>query len=510
MNPVKERVYVIPSVEGDAGCRKRCRVGDQANTRSSDLAAEQPEQLTGLGGVQPCGMDVLHAGAARTLEEAGAAGLGHPTEVPEFPEDDEAEPQPTLSPTDVLEETLLQSTLLATDVLENYKQGAEKLRRELESLDFADHKWDLKTYNHCGLAVVKIYCGECKREIGVTGCDHSRIAVQNLFSNFKKSHLHSALHIKQWCRKRGLVYSDHPKEGKSSKPIILTLADHRRLVEEGVSILQSVNDLISSNDPPFVIVGDVGVPQLKSFWFKVRCKLDGELLLLCPQKGNLRQNLENHVHGLVHTKCCEDLAAASSSSKSSCAISSGKRGRPTARSRSTTGNQRDLHFWFNSSGSVGSEATGESPLGMHSDSILSLLCWGFRKKIVEYAGKSYRVESLQNDSKIGSVWMAELSTTADFVFRGQLVLIRGCFRHVQCKRLCATGEPFTNFICSNCMEIEQANDFKLRVQREGRALVKRGRRDIQQGRRIGYLQITELASQSRTLGRKYHDEKARH
>ena len=106
--------------------------------------------------------------------------------------------------------------------------------------------------------------------------------------------------------------------------------------------------------------------------------------------------------------------------------------------------------------------------------------------------------------------MAKPSTTADFVFRGQLVLIRGCFRHVQCKRLCATGEPFTNFICSNCMEIEQANDFRLRVQREGRALVKRGRRDIQQGRRIGYLQITELASQSRTLGRKYRDEKARH
>ena len=311
----------------------------------------------------------------------------------------------------MLEETLLQSTLLATDVLENYKQGAEKLRKELESLDLADHKWDLKTYDHYGLAVVKIYCGECKREIGGTGRDHSRIVVQNLFANFKKSHLHSALHIKQWCRKRGLVYSDHPKEGKSNKPIILTPADHRRLVEEGVSILQSVNDLISSNDPPFVIVGDVGVPQLKSFWFKVRCKLDEELLLVCPQKGNLRQNLENHVHGLVHTKCCEDLAAASSSSKSSCALSSGKWGRPTARSRSTTGNQRDLHFWFNSSGSIGSEATGESPLGMHSDSILSLLCWGFGRKSLSTLGspiESSRCRMIQRLDRCGWRSQAQL------------------------------------------------------------------------------------------------------
>jgi len=114
-------------------------------------------------------------------------------------------------------------------------------------------------------------------------------------------------------------------------------------VEEGVSILQSVNDSISLDDPPFLIVGDVGVPQLKSFWFKVRCKLNGELMLLFPQKGNLRANLENHVHGLIHTKCYEDLDAANSSSKTSYAFSSEKWGRSTARSRLTTRNQRDLH-----------------------------------------------------------------------------------------------------------------------------------------------------------------------
>ena len=97
-------------------------------------------------------------------------------------------------------------------------------------------------------------------------------------------------------------------------------------------------------------------------------------MLLCPQRGNLRANLENHIHGLVHTKCYEDLATANSSSTSSCVLNSGKRGRPIARSRLTTGNQRDLHSWFSNSGSADFETARESQLGMHFDSILSLLC----------------------------------------------------------------------------------------------------------------------------------------
>jgi hypothetical protein len=109
MNPVTERVYVIPTLEGDGGLHKRCRVGNQAETRSSDLAAEPQVQIRVGEAVHPCGADVLQAGAAQTLEEAEAGAERNPIQVLEFPED---------------EETLLQSTLLPTDVLENYKQGA--------------------------------------------------------------------------------------------------------------------------------------------------------------------------------------------------------------------------------------------------------------------------------------------------------------------------------------------------------------------------------------------------
>ena len=409
------------------------------------------------------------------------------------------------------DDNLLQSELLPSDILENYKSGAAKLKRELQSMDFSDHLWKLKTYDHQGVAVVKIFCGECNKESGGFSGDHSRYGVQNLFTNFKKSHLHSALHIKQWCKRRDIPYNDHPKkDGKSSKPVMYSPADHKRLVEEGLSILESVNDSISLTDPPFVVVGNINVSQFKSFWFKVRCKVDGELLYLCPQKGNLRGNLENHIHGLLHSKCCEDVAAANSSSNKKTALTFGKWGRPTTRSKSLTRNQRDLHSWFGSSDSPDSSTAVESPSGMHKDSILSLLCWGFRNRATKYAGRWYSVQSLLNDPKPGALWTAEPNTTTDFVYKGETVLVRGCFRHVNCKRLCSTGEPFTNFTCSNCKEIDQATNFRLRVLREGRALVKRGSRDTLCGRRVDYLSCLELAAQSRSLARKFRLERARH
>ena len=265
MNPVTERVYVIPVVEEDAQrLPKQCRLQNPGETGNNDLGAAATLAPPDL---EFPDADEFEAPIVATLQEA-EVGLG--CNLPEVCEE---------------EENLLKSELISNEIIENYKRAALKLTRELESMDFADHLWKLKSYDQHGVAVVKILCGECNKEIGGAGGDHSRTVIQNLFANFKKSHLHSALHIKQWCKRKEILYSDHPKkEGNKSKPLILTSVDHRRLVEEGVSILQSVNDSISTDDPLFVVVGDVGVLQLKSFWYKVRCKIDGEIMLLCPPK----------------------------------------------------------------------------------------------------------------------------------------------------------------------------------------------------------------------------------
>jgi len=131
-----------------------------------------------------------------------------------------------------------------------------------------------------------------------------------------------------------------------------------------------VNDSIYLGDPPFVLVGDVGFCKFKSFWYKFWCKLDEEIMLLCPPKNNLRTNLQNHLHGLVHTKCLEDVVAGERSTCKSTAASTRKRGRPTTRSRLNIGKQNDLHTWFTGASIANSRTTKESQLGVSSNSII--------------------------------------------------------------------------------------------------------------------------------------------
>ena len=52
-------------------------------------------------------------------------------------------------------EDFLQSRLISADIMENYKTAAAKLRRELAAMDFADHTWNLKSYDQHGVAIVK-------------------------------------------------------------------------------------------------------------------------------------------------------------------------------------------------------------------------------------------------------------------------------------------------------------------------------------------------------------------
>ena len=96
-----------------------------------------------------------------------------------------------------------------------------------------------------------------------------------------------------------------------------------------------MNDGVSAIAVTFVVVGDTKSEIMKSFWYKVRCTVCGDMFVLCPSKKNLRTNLENHIHGIKHTKALEEAAAKSTSS----ALSTGRRGRPPPTSRGLQGTQ---------------------------------------------------------------------------------------------------------------------------------------------------------------------------
>lgn len=129
---------------------------------------------------------------------------------------------------------------------------------------------------------------------------------------------------------------------------------------------------------------------------------------------------------------------------------------------------------------------------------------------MSYGGFEHEILPLLHDPKPGRMWVPEPATSAEFMYRGGIISVDGCFRHVRCKRLSISNEPFQNYTCSECIEIPRENDFRLRVVRENHALVKRGFRDHCPGRRVDYLSIRELAGRSRVLAKKFKEEKALH
>jgi hypothetical protein len=63
--------------------------------------------------------------------------------------------------------------------------------------------------------------------------------------NFKKSLLMSIVHIRNWCWRKGIRFEDHPQsQAGKGKTVVLTLADHKRLVLEGIEILDALNENI--------------------------------------------------------------------------------------------------------------------------------------------------------------------------------------------------------------------------------------------------------------------------
>jgi hypothetical protein len=155
--------------------------------------------------------------------------------------------------------THLTSELVPKEVIEKYQQQEQKLKRELVQISLEDHLWYLKLWDANGVGIVKIHCGECVKDFrGNTG-DHHNHAISNLFANFKKHHLTTNAYIRSLCRRQGINYLDHPQSvAPKGKSLVLTAADHKRMVQEGIQIMNKINDSAEEvkGMKPFFLMGD--------------------------------------------------------------------------------------------------------------------------------------------------------------------------------------------------------------------------------------------------------------
>lgn len=119
-----------------------------------------------------------------------------------------------------------------------------------------------------------------------------------------------------------------------------------------------------------------------------------------------------------------------------------------------------------------------------------------------YAGKSYDINGLLFDPHPCKLWYPEPRLETLLKVDGDVVIVKGVFRHRSCTRYSMSGESFQNFTCSMCSSIVSEIDFILRVVCEEHAIDKRGLRDTGRGRRVGYSSVFELCSYSRTLAKK--------
>lgn len=231
LNDVEGDVYVIRSQGANEDPLKRRRLEDGSHVEGGPdpiCNEEQFDLLNDMG--VPVSIDLV--GSSRVSGISGG----------------------TVGTVDDTDQSILalRSTLISAEVMERYHAQAEKLKRDLKDSDLDDHKWELRSWDQDGVGVVKLYCCECRKETGGQSGNHSKVTIQNLFSNFRTSHLQSIQHIKSWCRKHNVNYLDHPQSvAPKGKAIVLTTTDHRRLMAEGVDIMNVVNAELQEGMKPF-------------------------------------------------------------------------------------------------------------------------------------------------------------------------------------------------------------------------------------------------------------------
>ena len=236
LNSMKDSVHFI-AVKNDDGGRCKCSWVDEVLFGHEFVGIADE-----LADIQACNTDAeqvlpLSTGGITTSEEHSVI---------------DAEP--------------MKSILLMADALEWYRKGKKRLHQDLKQVFMDDHCWSLRSWDQDGVAVVKVCCGKCRGLNGRSSGKHTKSVVTNLFSNFRKSHLNSVGHIRNYCRQKGLQVSEYPRAGSSrNNPIVVTAVDHQRMVEEGIGILGTVNESIDAQKPTFQLIGDPTDPVMKAY-----------------------------------------------------------------------------------------------------------------------------------------------------------------------------------------------------------------------------------------------------
>ena len=190
LNSIPTEVHVIRLLEEDPDSSKHRRLG-----HGSAFASTSTEVLTNVEEVQVVAAEPSIEVAAvepsiQVFSSSRVSGSGGSTEIEDIP---------------------FKSVLLPNVVMDRYLERAKKLRAELKKVAMLDHEWWLKTFDLNGSGVVKLWCGECKKDCGGGSTDHTKAHIDNLFNNFRRSHIVSGAHVRNFCAAKNIDFDNHPQ-----------------------------------------------------------------------------------------------------------------------------------------------------------------------------------------------------------------------------------------------------------------------------------------------------------
>ncbi|KAL3698404.1 hypothetical protein R1sor_012480 [Riccia sorocarpa] len=295
-----------------------------------------------------------------------------------------------------------------------WSDQVEKLIRWAEKYKKSDHKWRVRTWDEENTIHGILECLECHSAQGKSQGSEDKMAIVNLFLNFRTKHLNSEKHKANWCRRRNLDVSS--VVSKTTPADI----DHRAETNLGLEIVQRINDEEESERMKlFVVEGDVNREPCYSWIYRVRCVLCGNKFELVPAKRNLEHNLWQHLCSEKHRERTEGEPSVKGG------IRTGGKGRPKKSDPRDMKRQRCIEAFFGGSQRATNDSEGPSMSlssrlsfpdsentegDAHITPTLSLLCWGYWFSIVVYNGKSYDVKAMVNDQKPGGAWSCEPRT----------------------------------------------------------------------------------------------------
>jgi len=71
--------------------------------------------------------------------------------------------------------------------------------------------------------------------------------------------------------------------------VLFTNEDYKKVIIEGIGIIESINAPFVANEQPFVLVGDPKSLNLKLFWYKVKSTFCNDFSQQCLPKKNSKE-----------------------------------------------------------------------------------------------------------------------------------------------------------------------------------------------------------------------------